>query len=71
MDTYYQLSEEQKRKLYLKAEPHLTISDSKTIEENLNLLSEKYTSLETKVNDLLAYLRTNSVEVPEILEWEL
>ena len=67
MDTYYQLPEEKKRQLYLEAEPHLTISDTKSIENNFKSLSAKHNALESKVDDLLQYLRTNSIEVPENL----
>ena len=64
MDTYYQLDEEKKRQMYLDAESHLTISDFKKVEKNIEKLSEKNSQLEEKFNDLLSYLRTNSVEVP-------
>ncbi|WKT58509.1 tyrosine-type recombinase/integrase [Candidatus Nitrosotenuis chungbukensis] len=64
MDTYYVLSEEQKRELYLKAEPYLTISDFKAVEQNIKDLSEKYVKLEKVVSNLQDYLRTNSIEVP-------
>ena len=67
MDTYYQLSEEKKYQMYLEAEPQLTISDNKSIENNFKKLSSKYHTLETKVDDLLNYLRTNSVEIPDFL----
>jgi len=65
MDTYYQLSDEKKYQMYLDAEPHLTISDSKSIENNFKSLSVKYQNLEDKVNDLMQYLRKNSINVPE------
>lgn len=64
MDTYYQLPEEKKRQMYLEAEHHLTISDFETVEKNIKKLSEKNTQLEEKFNDLLQYLRTNKIEVP-------
>ena len=64
MNTYYQLSDEKKREMYLAVEPHLTISDFETVEKNIKKLSEKNTQLEEKFNDLLAYLRTNKIEVP-------
>ena len=67
MDTYYQLPEEKKLEMYLEAEPHLTISDTKSIENNFKKLSNKYNALETKVDELLHYLRTNSVEIPDFL----
>ena len=64
MDTYYQLPDEKKKQMYLDAEPHLTISDFETVEKNIKKLSEKNTQLEEKFNDLLQYLKTNSIEVP-------
>ena len=64
MDTYYQLSEEKRREMYLQAEPHLTISDFKAVEKDIKVLSAKNTQLEEKFNDLLQYLKTNSIEVP-------
>jgi len=67
MDTYYQLPEEKKSQMYLEAEPHLTISDTKSIENNFKSLSAKHNALEAKVDDLLHYLRTNSIQVPENL----
>ena len=64
MDTYYQLPDEKKKEMYLDAEPHLTLSDFKEVEKNLKVLTAKNTHLEEKFNDLLQYLRTNSIEVP-------
>ena len=64
MDTYYQLPEEKKREMYLDAEAQLTISDFEAVEKNIKVLSAKNTQLEEKFNDLLQYLRTNSIEVP-------
>jgi len=64
MDTYYQLSSEKKKEMYLEAEPHLTISDFESVEKNIKKLSEKNTQLEEKFNDLLSYLKTSKIEVP-------
>ncbi len=66
MDTYYQLPDEKKKQMYLDAEPHLTLSDFETVEKNIKKLSEKNTQLEEKFNDLLQYLRTNKIEIPNI-----
>jgi len=55
---------DKKKQMYLDAEPQLTISDFKEVEKNLKILSAKNTLLEEKFNDLLAYLRANSIEVP-------
>jgi len=68
MDTYYQLSIEKRRELYLQAEPHLTISDFKAVEKDMKVLSTKYQNLEGKVDDLMSYLRTNSIEIPDFLK---
>jgi len=65
MDTYYQLPDEKKREMYLDAEAHLTISDFEAVEKNIKALSAKNTQLEEKFNDLLQYLRTNSIQTPE------
>lgn len=67
MDTYYQVSVEKRQEMYLKAEAELTISDFKAVEKDMKVLSTKYQNLENKVNDLMAYLRTNSIEVPDFL----
>ncbi len=64
MDTYYQLSEEQRKENYLKAEPFLTISDFEKVEKNFRELSTKQTQLEKTVEDLKQYLTNNSVPVP-------
>lgn len=41
LDTYYNLSEQEKQKMYLKAEPELTISDYTEIEKRLTMTAEK------------------------------
>jgi len=51
--------------MYLDAEPHLTLSDFKEVEKNLKVLTAKNTHLEEKFNNLLEYLRTNSIEIPK------
>ena len=66
MDTYYQLPDEKKKQMYLDAEPQLTISDFKEVEKNIKTLTAKNTHLEEKFNDLLSYLRTNSIKVPNL-----
>ncbi|KER06871.1 Tyrosine recombinase XerC protein [Marine Group I thaumarchaeote SCGC AAA799-E16] len=64
MDTYYQLPEDKKKQMFLDAEPYITISDFEAVEKNIKKLSEKNSQLEEKFNDLLQYLRINSIEVP-------
>lgn len=66
LDTYYNLPEEKKKELYLKAEPYLTISDFKTVEKNLNELTEKQSQLEKKVAGLNQYLKTNTISIPNL-----
>ena len=68
MDTYYQLPDEKKKKMFLEAETQLTISDYESVEKDMKVLDTKYQNLENKVDDLMAYLRTNSIEVPEFLK---
>jgi len=50
----------------LDAEPDLTISDFEQVEKNFKVISAKNSQLEEKFNDLLQYLRTNSIEVPNL-----
>lgn len=64
MDTYYQLPEDKKKQMYLDAEPHLTISDFEAVEKTMKTISAKNTQLEEKFNDLLQYLKTNSIKIP-------
>lgn len=63
MDTYYVLSEEQKKELYLKAEPYLTISDFKTVESNIKNITERCMTLEQQVSELKQYIKSNKIEV--------
>ena len=67
MDTYYTIPDEKKRQMYLEAEPHLTISNFENVEKNLKMMADKHTTLENKVNDLIEYLKKNSIEIPENL----
>ena len=64
MDTYYQLSDVKKREMFLQAEPYLTMSDFVAVEKNIKTLSEKNTQLEAKFEELMHYLRTNNIQVP-------
>ncbi|MCV0410771.1 site-specific integrase [Nitrosopumilus sp.] len=65
MDTYYQLSDEKKREMYLEVEPYLTISDFQKVESNIKQMNEKYQDLENKMTSLMNYLRLNKIEVPQ------
>jgi len=66
MDTYYQLPEDKKKQMYLDAESQLTILDSKAFETSLNNLSKKYENLETKMNGIMSYLKSNSIPIPNL-----
>jgi len=65
MDTYVHTTLEEKKKLYLKAEPYLTISNFENVEKNLKIMEDRYAKLEQNVNGLMEYLRTNSIQVSE------
>ncbi len=67
MDTYYQLSPEEKHKKYLSAEPYLTISDYEKVEQQITDLSEKYEDLEKSMTELKQYLVSNSISIPDSL----
>jgi len=66
MNTYYQLSDEKKREMYLEVEPLLTISDLISVENNLKQMNEKYQNLESKLQNLSDYLKNNSIKVPNL-----
>ena len=65
MSTYYNLPEDKKRELYLKAEPALTISDAIAVEKSYSKLSDQYENLKDKFDGFMNYLHTNGVKVPE------
>jgi len=65
MDTYYQLSEEEKYQKYLSTEPYLTISDFQKIEQQYSDLPEKYEKLEKSIIELNQYLVTNGISILE------
>jgi integrase len=67
LSTYYNPSEEQKRELYLKAEPYLTISDFVSIEKTLKDVSARQVELEKWKEGLTTYAREHGIEVPEFL----
>jgi len=67
MSTYYNLSEDKKREMYLKAEPELTISDNQQVAKSFAKLSEKHDYLANKVDGLLDYFKTQGVKVPNSL----
>lgn len=67
MDTYYTLSDEKKREMYLKAEPFLTISDFTRVEKTLKDVSARQLDLEKMMEGFKKYARDQGIEVPELL----
>lgn len=65
MDTYYNLPEDKKRKMYLQAETYLTISDFTKVEKSISELSEKYIALQQEFAMFRQNSRKNSIDVPE------
>jgi len=65
LSTYYNLSEAQKKELYLKAEPYLTISDYTKIEQTIQDLNEKYKELERKYEEFRKYAQTEIISTPQ------
>jgi len=61
LSTYYNLSEAQKKELYLKAEPYLTISDYTKIEQTIQDLTEKYKELEAWKEKFEKYALKNNI----------
>jgi len=66
LDTYYNLPEEKRLEMYIKAEPYLTISDFVKIEKSLSNLSTKYTEVEEQLASFKQYLHTVGKDLPEI-----
>ena len=66
LDTYYNLPEDKRREMYLKAEPYLTISDFSRIEKSLSSISAKYAEIEEKVASFKQYLNTVGKDLPEL-----
>ena len=68
MDTYYNLTEEKRRELYLKAEPHLTISDYAKIERDLLSVTERQKEIEESHLELIRLMKQDHVTFPKALE---
>lgn len=66
LDTYYQISDEKKREMFLQAEPYLTLSDFEKVEKNIKQMNKKYSDLEIKFQNLIGYLEKNSIKISEI-----
>ncbi|MDE1770943.1 MAG: hypothetical protein KGI28_10405, partial [Thaumarchaeota archaeon] len=63
LSTYYNLSEAQKKELYLKAEPYLTISDYAKIEQTIQDLTERCKELEAWKNSFEQYAIQNNIPI--------
>lgn len=64
LDTYYNLPQEKRREMYLKAEPYLTISDFEKIEKNQNRIAER----QIEIEEALAKI---GIKLPALLEKHL
>jgi integrase len=63
LSTYYNLSEAQKKELYVKAEPYLTLSDFARFDQTLHDLSARCKDLETRLDEFKGYALTNNVSL--------
>ncbi|MCH9041312.1 MAG: site-specific integrase [Thaumarchaeota archaeon] len=68
LDTYYNQTEEKKRELYLKAEPHLTISDFSAIEKEIKNVNQRQKEIIKKQLELDRLLEDNHIKVPQVLQ---
>jgi len=68
LDTYYTLSEKQKKKLYLKAEPYLTVTNFVKVEEELERIQDRQKSLEEKYAKLIQHLKQKDPSYEEFIE---
>jgi len=68
LDTYYNLSEEKKREMYLQAEPFLTISDYAQIEKDLRSVKQKQKQIEEQHLDLIQLIQEEHVKLPASLQ---
>lgn len=68
LDTYYTLSEKQKKKLYLKAEPYLTITNFAKVEEELERIQDRQKFLEEKYSKLIHHLKQKDPSYEEFIE---
>jgi len=68
LDTYYNLPEEKKKELYLKAEPHLTVSDFTKIEKDLMSVTDRQKEIEESHLELIRLMKQDHVTFPKALE---
>jgi hypothetical protein len=52
--------------MFLQAEPYLTMSDFVAVEKNYKNIAEKYAQLEIKLQNIMKYLESNSIQIPQI-----
>ncbi len=68
LDTYYNLPEEKKQEMYLKAEPYLVISDYVQIEKDLHSVKQRQKQIEEKQLDLIQIIKDEHVKLPASLQ---
>jgi len=68
LDSYYNLPEEERKKLYLKAEPYITISDFRRVEKDLISMKKKQEEIEEKQIELIQALQGDHILLPKLLE---
>lgn len=68
LDTYYNLPEQKRREMYLKAEPYLTISDISKLEKDMAAISERQREIEVENYAILNFFGKNSLPVSKTLE---
>lgn len=61
LDTYYNLPQEKRREMYLKAEPYLTISDVSKFEKDMATITEKQKKIESEYYHLLDFFDKNQL----------
>lgn len=67
LDTYYNLPEEKRREMYLKAEPYLTISDYTRVEKNMDDLAQRCREIEEKYVSFKRYMQTVGKDLPPLV----
>jgi len=61
LDTYYNLPQEKRREMYLKAEPYLTISDLAKFEKDMATITEKQKKIESEYYHMLDFFEKNQL----------
>jgi len=68
LDTYYNMPESKRGELYLKAEPHITISDISKLEHDLLSVQERQNEIEKDHLELIRMIKQNHFPFPKVLE---